>query len=447
MQIVLIDDEEDLLEIIEYSLISFLNLKTLQVSKFKNPKEALIFLQKTPEVDWIICDHHMPGLCGHEVLKGLIDHGHNGKFILCSSHRSQDFDALYPKESVFFQIQKPDIAGGINELSKKISVNQKMPKYIPLSFGVLESLGFAPTELYLKISPDKFLQCLKPLDLWTKQDSLHYQGKGMYTLFIQSENTQDLASVLTKSLMSFYQKNESSPSLKAVVAKELLQETIKNYGFDPSLTKLCQKNIEWSCYVFSKNKEMDQINDVIHLKSSYASKLHGLQTLICAKLLDELDWYSEASLFKLSLASFLQENIFEYINVLKLYHYQDFLKQKENLSFLEQESFLNSNQKMEKILNEFKNLPPDLAFFLDQQWEMPKGEGYPKKLKWSQVGKMSQVFILSGLISKAILQMENKDKIYQRLEEFKKLGFSQGSFQGVFEWFNPNGSVIWKKNA
>jgi len=444
MHIVLIDDEEDLLDFIEFSLTSFLNLKSLQISKFKNPKEALTFLQNSPEVDWIICDHHMPELKGHEVLKGLTDLNHKGKFILSSS---QDIHDFYPKEKVFFQIQKLDIAGSISELSKKLSVTQKMPKYIPLSFGVLEGLGFAPTELYLKISQDKFLQCLKPLDLWTKQDSLHYQNKGMPSLFIQSENAQELVTLLTKSLMSFYQKNESSPCVKAVVATELLQETIKNYGFDPGLAKLCEKNIEWSCYVFSKNKEMDQINEVIHLKSSYASKLHGLQTLISAKLLDELDWFSEASLFKLSLASFLQENIFESINVLKIYHYQDFLKQKDNLSFIEQESFLNSSQKMEKILNEFKKLPPDIAFFLDQQWEMPKGEGYPKRLKWSQVGKMSQVFILSGLISKAILQMENKQKIYQRVQEFKKLGFSQGSFQGVFEWFNPNGSVLWKKRA
>jgi hypothetical protein len=172
-----------------------------------------------------------------------------------------------------------------------------------------------------------------------------------------------------------------------------------------------------------------EFNSILHFKLNLFCIYHKL----CSLILKELEWNSEATFFKLSLASFLQDVTLTSINLIKIKDYNEFLQVKANLSNEEVKCFLDHPFKVKDIVDSIKEIPPDIDKIVLEQHELPKGDGFPRKLNALQMGQLSCIFILTGITSRTLLEQGSSFKQTEFLDTLDKAGYSKGNFRDAFK--------------
>ena len=115
MKILIVDDESDITEIVEFLTLEKFpaGTKTLIAS---SGNKAIKLINEYHDIDLCICDHNMADGMGPDVLKYIIKLKSKIKFVLNSTVVPADQPLEYPANFIFSNIQKPDISGGIDRL-------------------------------------------------------------------------------------------------------------------------------------------------------------------------------------------------------------------------------------------------------------------------------------------------------------------------------------------
>jgi response regulator RpfG family c-di-GMP phosphodiesterase len=119
---------------------------------------------------------------------------------------------------------------------------------------------------------------------------------------------------------------------------------------------------------------------------------------------------------------------------MKYMTYSDFVNDSEILSKEEKESFLNSPDKTKQIIEEFHQIPNDLAKLIQEQYESPDGTGFPRKLTATQINTISAVFILSGIFARYILNNRDNYSFDLFLVILERKGYNKGNFKEPFKY-------------
>jgi CheY-like chemotaxis protein len=175
LKILIVDDEEDILDIVEFTLNSFIPDNKIEIHRANSAASAISLLTQDSSINYTICDHNMPGGKGSEVLSFITQSNHQAKFLLCSTYTPQDLPIEYP--NCFSYIQKPDISFHIEKFVKMMSLPKTERIYCPISIKILHLLGNAPAEVYIKLSDQKYLQCLSQDDIFSDHDFEKYESK------------------------------------------------------------------------------------------------------------------------------------------------------------------------------------------------------------------------------------------------------------------------------
>jgi len=434
LKILIVDDEEDILDIIEFTLNSFIPDKEIEILKASNANSAINLLTNDLSINYTICDHNMPGGKGSEVLSFILKSNHQTKFLLCSTYTPQDLPNEYP--NCFSYIQKPDIALHVEKFVKSMSLPKTERLYCPISINILHLLGNAPAEIYIKLSDQKYLQCLSQDDIFSDNDFEKYKSKNVRYLYLSQTSAHDLIRSTEKSFLIISEKEKLSFDEKVLINHQIISELIKVVGFNTATETIVKKNIAHTLNCIGKNPELNKAWNLIHSMGDYPSKLYMIQSYLCAFVLEKLKWYSDATQFKLTLASFLQDISLNNLNLLKIYHYQEFLEKKDQFSSIDQKNFIDHPIKAKSFLEQFKEIPPDIDRIILDQHEMPDGNGFPRGLKATQISPISAVFILTGMVSKAILEIGSPQGLGFYLERFKTLGYNKGHYKEIFPVIN-----------
>lgn len=127
----------------------------------------------------------------------------------------------------------------------------------------------------------------------------------------------------------------------------------------------------------------DMLNDFwknLNLMGEYPSQLYTLQAMLASTIVKKLSWSSEATMFKLTLAAFLQDISLTNLSLMKIYDHGHFLKIQDTLRDKDINSFLEHPLKANDIIKGLTEIPPDIDKIVLEQHEMPDGSGFPRKL-------------------------------------------------------------------
>ncbi|MDD4976047.1 MAG: hypothetical protein PHY93_16955, partial [Bacteriovorax sp.] len=78
-------------------------------------------------------------------------------------------------------------------------------------------------------------------------------------------------------------------------------------------------------------------------------------------------------------------------------------------------------------------IPPDIDRILLEQHEMPDGNGFPRKLNANQLGPLSCVFILTGILARHVLKEKNSFDVSAFCTLLEEQGYSRGNFKEAFD--------------
>lgn len=437
LNILLVDDELDLVEIMEFLVQNSFEAGT-EVFKALSGNEAIKILTEN-KIDVCICDHNMPDGMGSDVLKFIIEKNLSTKFVLCSTVTPQEKPQEYPAAHVFSNIQKPEIGGGLEKLKAKLtseSENKTLLKnqYAPISIYILELMGKTPADIYIKVSDNHFVKILKQDDEFTAEDKKKYSTKPLEMLYLKKGEQKDSVDKQIELVLQKVMDQKNIPLTdKLSIAHSQLVELIKFTGITPELAEISKKNIQQSVGFISKAPVVAEFWKTMMLIGEYPSKLYTLHSMLSSVVVRKMVWNSEATQFKLSLSAFLQDITLDSIALMELCDYQEFLANEVRFSRAEIRRYNEHPQRSVDMLANFKDLPADIDRILIEQHEMPSGEGFPKKLNATQIAPLSAVFILTGIMARFVLREGKKFDLPGFVALLDEKGYSKGNFRDAFE--------------
>jgi CheY-like chemotaxis protein len=436
MKILIADDEIVTGEIIDFLVRDFFRGE-IETYLVRNGKEAINVLKKE-KIDICISDHNMPEGNGDLIFKYIKKNQLDTFFVLCSTEDA----GIYPENSLFFYIKKPDVISGIEQLSKLVKNNSEdescitnnASDYIPVTLQFLLLIGMTPSDIYIRITDTKFIKCINANEVFTTNDNAKYLIKSVSKLYVKRPCDQFVINkVFSEVLCKIMQKANLPLDERMTIAHSQICGLIKFTGMSEELAEITKENIKQTTHLIMRNSLLNNFWKDLNLKGEYPARVYTLHSMLASVIVKKISWSTEAILFKLTLAAFLQDITLNTLPVMKIYDYYHFNEIKETLEDDEIKFFLEHPLKAKEHIAFFKEIPPDVDKIILEQHEMPDGLGFPRQLNAKQLGPLSCVFILSGILARYILNQKENFQLESFVEKFEAQGYSKGNFKEAFD--------------
>lgn len=437
MKVLVIDDESDICDIISFYVEEYFN-EEINFSQASGAPEAIEKIKHT-QFDLILCDHSMPTGNGNLVQQYLLENRLDVKYVVCSSFEPRDHPELYNLEHVYFNILKPNIENGIIKLSSLLDLQKgndtTTQDYVPIGISLLYLIREMPSDIYISISSQKYLKCFHKGESFTDDDKQKYQNKEIYFLFAKIEGDNKLFfKIINRTINQILTSKNITIENKLLETHSQVSEIMKSYGFTPDSIELAKVTINETAKILTKGD--DEISKAwlrMTLFGSYPSKLFVLQSTLSSIIGKKIKWSTESTLQKIVMATFFQDLNLDSLELIKLVDYHDFLNKKHLFNLKECENYLSHPIRAKEMISKLKNVTGDVDKIVLEQHELPHGDGFPRKLNSHQISPLSALLILTGVISKTILNVPkenfNAESFFAELEE---RGYNKGNFKEIF---------------
>ncbi len=439
MKILIVDDESDITEIVEFLIKEKFPINTQTLLAYSG-NEAISILSQNKDIDICICDHNMPGGMGTEVLKYMIEAKSKTEFVLCSTILASEKPLDYPAQYVLFGIQKPDIEKGIEKLLKHVEKKLQFvsrpafEEYLPVSVHILSLMDKLPADIYIRMSDNKFIKCIKQNEQFDSKDKEKYLQKSMAVLYIKKEEqNQSINEIVINTVQKIMDRRNMPLADKMNIAYSQLMNLISFSGMTPELAVAAQLNIEQSVFFLSKSSLVTDFWKEMNLLGEYPAMLYTLHSMLSSLVVKKLHWNSNATMYKLTLSAFLKDISLDSIALIEICDFKEFQEKESKFTSQEISRYREHPHKVVEILGTFKEIPPDVDRVLFEQHEMPDGTGFPRKLNANQLGPLTCVFILTGIWARHILSEKKAFDIKKFVKYLEDRGYSRGNFKEGFD--------------
>ena len=420
LNVLVADDEEEIRDILSFALKSSINCN---IQFAVNGKEAIEYISKG-NIDLILCDYSMPIMKGDEVYNYVLKTSSAIKYVMCSTNSPDDYEAFSDRSAFFGYIQKPNLIKGARALIEKLKTEvlhgelKKIPTYSPIGIRLLFSLSAAPSDIFLKLSEDKYVKLFNAGDVFDETDLIKYSQNGTDNLYAYSVSKDLFLEKIHEKILQIFQKINSGNSADvSLQVHSILVSTFKGYGIQEAIVPLVESHLKEAFDLCKSNQSLNLLLDKF-LKSpeSYLGKHSFMLAAISVAIAEKMDWYSSTTAQKLVMASlfhdvFLKENHFNELI---------FLASKNT-----DEDFLSHPKRAADLLNQMSNIPPDVGLIVLEQHEVGEGNGFPMGVSIAKIGPLSQLFTFSHYVVDLILASQ-KDGIIDQTEFFKKIEVISG---------------------
>ncbi len=440
MEILIVDDEIQVREMLSFYLQDNYEPIT-KIFTAKSRLEASDILSNHL-IDFCFCGHSLSDGIGSDVLSFIKKRNLETRFLLMSEQSLEDISTFYNSSDLFFFFSKKDLLSSFDQFLSKCAEDSVILKkkifstmYSPVTLEFLQVLNHLPSDVFIKLSSTKFVKCFSSGDLFTESDKIKYRGKNLDILFLKCDegNKVLINKAISNAINKVFNAQTTPLQERITMVHSQVSNMVKLNGMTPEMAEVTKYTVSKSVDMISKIDILNNFWKKLNLLGDYPSKLYTLQTMLISMILKELEWNSEATFFKLALASFLQDVTLINLKLIKIKDYNEFLASKESLSNEEIKSFLDHPMKVKDIVDKLKEVPPDIDKIVLEQHELPNGDGFPRKLNALQLGQMSCIFILTGITARAILEDETHFDNNVFLDFMDKSGYSKGNFRDSFK--------------
>jgi HD-GYP domain-containing protein (c-di-GMP phosphodiesterase class II) len=220
---------------------------------------------------------------------------------------------------------------------------------------------------------------------------------------------------------------------KLNMAHTQIYELINTSGVTHEVSETTRENIKSSVALIMKNDVLSDFWTKLTLIGEYPAQLYTMHSMLASAVVKQLEWGTEATLFKLTMAAFLQDVGLNSIALMQLDDYQDFQNNKHFFNEKELDEYLTHPNKAYDTVCKFKSIPPDIDRIVLEQHEMPKGDGFPRKLTATHIGSLSCIFILTGIWARHILEKREQFNLKKFIEEVESRGYGKGNFRDTLD--------------
>lgn len=443
--ILLVDDEPLILQILEISIQSELEV---EIFKANNGSEAKEILKKTPDISLIVSDYFMPKGTGGDLYL-FNKENNNLPFILLSGgeftefEEMADFQEVHPKNVFLTKPTEGDeilsaIKNGLEDRDGSeviVDLTREERGFKKVKPYFLTKLAKSDFDLFMKMGEGKFLQVTTKENKDMKSVLSHYESKEKdIHFFYLSESDYDTFFEQVNTLLEDFKNNTDTTIDKTEVtfttldfAFSVAQEHLDALGVSKIHQNFIDSSLDRICGDLKKNKDLLGLLGQMLKHDDYLSEHSILNIYFSSYLLTKLNWATDQTLKQMLYASFYHD--IEIQN-------QDLAKKVslEDCSDKEEEKIVkNHGIKAAQLIEKLPGMNTDAHKIILDHHERPDGKGFPLGLTASNIPPLSCVFILSHeIVDFLIFNNFQTQLLASKIQEMES-HWSKGNFKRPFE--------------
>lgn len=432
-KILVVDDEESIRESVCFLVESEFGAETFRA---KSVADAMNLLG-SHDFAAIISDYDMPGACGGTLFTRLQSQSKCPPFILISGSRPEEH-LEFNSGKLFGYAEKPHrMIGELREILFRLfkkSESEFSEQYIKIRTPLLRQVHILPCDVFIKLSDKKYIKVLAAGDVFSAGEQIHFDGKGLEYLYIETKNSREILNKITHELFALSQqaiaKNSSHDQFWI---SDALQETVRELAtcsdaFSPELEQIVKTNMNMTLAIAKQNPSLDKLIKKLAAESKNFYSAHSvLLPYVCCQIAEYMGWNSEQTFQKLTLASLFHDSCLKDINLAKIMDASELNQKSPEL----QADWRLHMVKAADLVRQFREIPPDVDQIILQHHEKPDGTGYPHKMHDSRIAPLAALFIVAHHFVHYLVKTGRAD-----LKEFARkhaAQYSRGHFKKIID--------------
>ena len=397
---------------------------------------AVSIVETSKSLKVIICDYSLVDSC--EPLFAVLSQLEVPMPIVFVGNSDQ-FDEMkgsLPKNPWIYTVNyesKMEIIEGAVNRAMNISDNvKKRTSYCPVRSDIILSFGVPLWNIYLKISDKKYLKIFgKGKDISPEQVT-KYKTKGCEYFYLRADDFKSFMEMISKKFIEVGEAdNENiSDAAKArltVYGNEMVNTMINSVGISDDALKLANSNMKIAFSLAKKNKKLASLLKILLSSNNYIPEHSIMVSVVSCAIASELEWSSESSYTKLTMAAFFHDILITNPDICKIRGKQD--ESSSNFEYGELKKYYKHPEEVAKLFNTFNRTLPDIDKILIQHHEKPDGSGFPRGIDYKRIFSLSAVFIVAEEFVSCVFEMGLDDlNIRHILDGLDEIYLKKGNF-------------------
>jgi len=274
-------------------------------------------------------------------------------------------------------------------------------------------LSVAPLQgdVYIRLSNEKFVKLFRQGDVFDQEDLEKYTvKKGVEFLYIRKEQCVEFATKLGAQIAGLIAQKavtiEKAGDLSVSVI-EAVQELIANIGFTKDVQEVVKNQVALTVKAMGKDL---LLSDVLLKLQGMEGKYIASHSTLCAHIASaiavQLQWASETTFTKLTLASYLHDITLSNQDLAKVKTLTELEARKSEFTAEEIKAYKEHPIKAAEIVSRLKVVPPDVDTIIRQHQERPDGHGFPSGLDHKHIAPLASLFIVAHDLAQYYLEAQ-----------------------------------------
>ncbi len=438
VNILLIHPQADIREMIVFPLEGSLAATTMGAADEKESRELLVEKKFSPEV--IIAENSTGVL---ELLTNLLQEtALEVKLVLCDA-AGTGAPPKIPGTTFLGYALYDNLLNNLVEILRKIAPAENTAKgtlddkYCRINTALLLKVNPLAADIFIRLSPTKFVKMFSKNDVFDQEDLLRYRDKKKLDyLYLVKEDTSvfvgELAKELEKMLSANPPPSSQTVNETAENAVETIHELIAKFGVTEEVQKVMKTTVQVTMKAMGEFPDLAAIlKSVTDHKGQYIGHHTMLVSNIACSIAVAMDWYSDSTFEKLTLAAFLHDAALQDHALCAVKTLEEFSKVHQGkYSMAQIQEYKSHPQRAVHLLGHFKDAPAEVDKIILQHHEHPMGSGFPDGLTSNYISPLSSLFIVAHDLADFTIDHKDKWSMEDFLIEFEKK-YSAGNFKKI----------------
>lgn len=361
-------------------------------------------------------------------------------FVVCSGHSEAEIRSKFPGAVAF--LLKPNVLGPLSSIVARLKKNEKNSQaYTPVRLSVLVNMMIINCDFYVKLGADNYVKVIRSGDLFLPEDAKKYIEKKIIDLYLAESDAKIFLGGYQALLNSTASRSTISPEDLALLGADFLETTQKlasTLGWTEEVVETAHKSISVAIKAVAANPSiLNLIEARASQPGSMVSKHVTLSSFLACAISQKLEWASEFTQVKLSMAAFLHDICLDDSFYEKIEEWNARARNRQDKTDETEKYRSHVKLAVEKIAT-IPSLPPDLDQIIMQHHELPDGSGFPNGIMAGRISPLAAIFIFAEDLS---LKIAASEDIKVATVEFLKncrTKYSAGVFRKIFKAFEES---------
>ena len=411
LKVLILEDEPELHDRIAFILESMQGI-VIQTACHRGEAEAILENSESP-VDLFIIDYRQAPLTS---LTELQKRAKNTDCIFCVQDLKTEFPPL--GWNVIATIERKDIPDKLLdhveawrvEHLKQGDHSLENDKFCRIKTKLLLDVTPLYSDIYAKLSDSKYIKILRQGDVFDQGDLQKYsEQKKIEYLYLLKESSHEFVQKYVLFIKQLIKESKSIPlneiAYMHTSVQESVQELTDKLGFTAEVQELARTQVQLTVKAMGRTPLLkNMLRKLEGQKGKYLADHSFLTGYIACAIASHLEWSSESTFTKLTLAAFMHDIVLtEELAHCETVMEAQLLQPDEKLLG----EFSRHPYKVAEMVRGMSEIPPDVDTIVFQHHETPSGDGFPRGITANHISPLAAVFMVSHDMAKAYLQEQD----------------------------------------